>query len=508
MSILFCWIFNMGPAVWNARWFAMSVRVVIIGAGSSGEVLARRLAARHEVIVIENAESELSRLRSSWTRGASTTKITYPLPRLIAGDGTSRLLLSKHIDIHGQTALVALTGDDEVNLELGSLGHDLGFDPVIAMLHDPNNRERYEQKDILVLDRSNIVADQVDRTLCFKGQVTPRGIGLGRGEIVEIRLTAASPLLKKPLRHLAPDSWRIAAVFRADNLLVPTGDTILEEEDRVLLVGQPQALISVARYLRVGEAQFPKQYGNNLTTIEFSRKDAKVSVEARSVAGACEITRLLRCIPEGVANTSKTMADDGIMEEIVSMPLVPEREFNKAVATQHPGVVLVPPVSRPWSRRLTGRRSPLSNLCDALVAPVAVCRGSNPYRRILLPVSSSQIAIESAELAIDITRRLGGTLTVATVSVSEIVAGEKNEMEDMDANAVRRLCALYELPFEYKKLEGNPVRAIAQEAAQHDLVVVARRHRRRDTFWNPDVACRIADLAPCTAIIVTVSSES
>lgn len=486
----------------------MSFRVVIVGAGASGRELTRRLAARHEVIVIENAEPELFKLQSFWEGRSSEASFTEPAPELVVGDGTSRLLLSKQLDKHGGTALVALAGNDETNLELGRLGRNLGFDPVIAVLHDPKVRERYDREDIVALDRSSIVADHVDRVLGLRGQVIPCGIGLGRGEIVEIRLTATSPMLNRPLKDLAPDRWRIAAVFRADDLLVPTGDTVLEERDRVLLVGQPEALASVAQYLRVGVAQFPRQYGNNLTTLELGRDDGKVLREARALAATCKITKLLRGIPQGSSPATESSEETGIVEENFTVPSSHGRKLNNVLATRYPGVVALRPLTRSWLRSFTGRRGALSDLCDSLESPVIFCRGSHPYRRILLPVSSSEISIAAAELAIDITRALGGTLTAASVTAPQFISGDTDAMADKEAAVIRHLCSLYEIPLDYKKIEGNPVRAIAKEAAHHDLVVVARRRRRRDTFWNPDVACRIVGAAPCTVIVTTVSRGS
>ena len=50
------------------------------------------------------------------------------------------------------------------------------------------------------------------------------------------------------------------------------------------------------------------------------------------------------------------------------------------------------------------------------------------------------------------------------------------------------------------------MRNLLDEAGSHNLVVVARRHGRRDNYFDPDVALRVARKASCSVIVLTVRS--
>ena len=149
-----------------------------------------------------------------------------------------------------------------------------------------------------------------------------------------------------------------------------------------------------------------------------------------------------------------------------------------------------------------------ATLCDSLQAPILFARTSQPYKRILLPVSDSDLNIHSAETAIDITRQLEATLTAINVDLPRYISGLPEEDIHSEVVPIRRLSELYEVPLDYRHREGNPIRQLLKEATQHDLVVVARRWGRRDNFFDPDVALRIARAASCSVLVITIRPEA
>ena len=449
----------------------MKMRVVIVGAGSTGYELASRLGSRHQILLVENRAECLEKYgpaveaEKTAVAAAGHTGITC-----VRGDGSSRLVLQALYSPEWSCALVALAGNDEVNLEVGRLGRAVGFDPVIAVQHADEYADRYGVEHITAINRSDLLADQVELSLHHKGAVVPSGIGLGRGELVEIRLVRTSPILNRPLKNLAPYRWRVAAVFRGDELIVPTGDTGLQVDDRVLLVGDPKILPSVAEYLRMGTPQFPRPYGSSVITLESEASDDALHQEAGSLAQASHVAQLVRETPDA--------------EDI--------------------GVLVTRPAGRSVVARILGLPGQDAELCDRVRAPVLFARGTHPYKKILLPVSASEICIPATEMAIDITRQLGGSLTAVNVDLPRYISGLSEEDIHREVVPVKKLCELYEVPLNYRHREGNPVRGLLEEAASHDLVVMARRQGRRDNFFDPDVALRIARRAACSVIVLTV----
>ncbi|MFH2007225.1 MAG: TrkA C-terminal domain-containing protein [bacterium] len=503
----------------------MEMRIVIVGAGDTGIKLAKRLSTRHQVLLLEREFPELSDIDEIHPL-ADIKKVHFPEsdvadreggPGLLAfkGDGTSRLVLKElyHDDIN--CALVAVAGGDKVNLEVCRLGKAIGYEPVAAMMHDRDYAVHYAAEHINPLERTQLVVDEIERNLRHKGAVVPRGVGLGKGELVEIRLVGTSPIIGRPLKDLRPHRWRVSAIFRGDELIVPMGDSEMQADDRVLLVGDPVVLSTVQEYLRLGKPQFPQPYGPNVITLEFGRKDEDLLREAEAFAEQTEAVHVVRGMPADAVDWS--LSDDDSAEDakgrddedrtVFALPHPQDEDFAQAVKRNRPGVVVTRARRRPWLARATGQRGVDAEICDRLNRPVLIARGTYPYKRILLPVSYSDLNIRAAEVALDLTRQMHAELTAMNVDLPKFISGLAEEDVHEEVVPIRRLCELYEVTLDYRHAWGNPVRKLVAEASRHDLVVVARRPRRVDTYWNADVALRIARQAPCSVLVLTLGEH-
>jgi Trk K+ transport system NAD-binding subunit len=461
----------------------MEMRIVIVGANSTGCELATSLSQRNQVILLDTDDSRLCSFGTS--KKYSNEPIEFPDTRGITclqADGTSRLVLNAVYEKETRCALVALTGNDQVNGEVCSLGKSIGFDPIIALQHSSKPIPEYDSQNITAIVHSQIVASRVEQALQHKGAIVPYGIGLGRGELLEIRLLATSPVLGRPLKNLAPYQWRVAAIFRQDELIVPTGETVLQENDRVLLVGDPKILPTISEYLRMGTPQFPQSFGPNVVSFEC---DDKLLAEAEHLSRTCSANSLIKN---------------------VLLPSIYDPNFAKELSNQHPGVIVTKPCPVGLSSKLFGKKNTDSLLCDLAKSPVLFARGTFPYRRILLPVSDSELNISSAEMAIDITRQQKAGLMAINVDLPKLISGVSEEGIHHEVVPIRRLCELYEVPLEYRHQEGNPIKRLMEESKQHDLIVMVRRKNRGDSYFNPDIALRVARRAACSVIVLTIGA--
>lgn len=493
----------------------MQHRIVIVGAGGTGRELADRLAPRHEVMLVDSQPASLDDHRADHGEKIGPdepVKVTW-----VHADGTSRLVLKELFDSERSCSLVATAGTDEVNLEVGRLGRAIGFDPVIAIQHERESAESYRQERITALDRTQLLAGQVERSIRHHGAVLPTGVGLGKGELVEIHLLQTSPLLNMPLKQLAPQKWRVAAVFRDDELIVPTGDTVLQVDDRVLLVGDPEILPAVAEYLHLGLPQFPRPFGPNVVTLERGGPDRALLSEADDLARRCGAAQVCRGLPGATPSAGPPEHEeplarpagerDDVPHSTFALPALGAAEIGETLAPQRPGVLVTRAIARPWMARLLGIRGEDAELCDCAASPVLFARGSFPHERILLPVSGSILDIHAAEVAIDVARQLDGALTAVNVDLPRYISGTPEERVHEEVVPVRRLFELYNVSLDYHHHEGNPIQHLLAESNQQDLVVLARWRRRRDTYFDPDVALRVARRAPCSALVLTVDHK-
>jgi len=493
----------------------MEMRIVIVGAGDTGLALAKRLSKRHPVLLLDREPAHLEdpehpvQIHAPESGVAQTQAGSGLL--FFKGDGCSRLVLQHLYEDIVNCALVAVTGDDETNLEVGRIGRNLGYEPVAALQHSSISGERYAAEHIITLDRTQLVVDEIERSLRHRGAVVARGVGFGRGELVEIRLVRTSPLIGRPLQDLRPHRWRVAAIFRGDEAIVPVGDTTMEADDRVLLVGDPHILATVSEYLRLGKPQFPQPYGPHVVTLEYAVSEEALLEEAEVFTRRTEAVQIVRGIPDAKNVWPRDEGDledePGADEEAdrTTFSLRPPEhdDFGADVVRNLPGLVVTRSEQRPWLARAMGRHGHDARICDAVKRPVLFARGSHPYKRILLPVSYSELNIPAAEVALDLTRQMEAGLTAMNVDHPKFISGLEDEDVHEEVVPIRRLCELYEVELEYRHAWGNPVRHVVRQAEQHDLVVVARWQGRPDSYFNPDVALRVARLAPCSVLVLT-----
>ncbi len=485
----------------------MTHRLVIIGAGSIGFQVATRLKSSHQTLLLDVDENAFANLADPVSASKALDELAGRAGlKLVRADGTSRLVLDSLFTDQTPCSLMATTGAFEANLEICRLGKEIGFDPVLAVAKNTKDQEEFRNIGITSIHVSALVAEQLDRSLKFSGAVLPVGVGLGKGELMEIRLVRTSPVLHRPLKDLAPHRWRVAAVFRDEQLIVPTGTTTLEQDDRVLLVGDPNLLPTVSEYIRLGTPQFPRQFGPNVVTLEWQGADEAMAKEAQNLVKFSKAAKLIRGIGKTATSRQAPSEEDASRESFVPPSLYSD-SFGSRLKAQLPGIVVSRAPRRTFLQRIVQRRGQDTELCDRCACPVLFARGQDSYNRILLPVSESDLNIHAAETAIDISRQFKLPILSVNVDPPAHISGLAQEDLHHEVEPIRRLCQLYDVALDYHHHEGNPIAKILLEATENDLLLMARRFGRADTYFSPDVALRVARQAPCSVLVLTIAPD-
>jgi len=141
--------------------------------------------------------------------------------------------------------VVAVTGDDEDNLIICQVAKNwFGVPRVIARVNNPRNEEVFRRLGVDETISATTLLFQLIEQEVTVGEFLPLAL-LQRGglEIVEIELTASSPIVGKPVRELSlPEGCLLAAVVRDNNAQVVTGETVLQPGDVVVVLATPKAL--------------------------------------------------------------------------------------------------------------------------------------------------------------------------------------------------------------------------------------------------------------------------
>lgn len=468
-------------------------RIVVVGAGRTGESLLTRLATVAPLVVVDTSDDALAAVelgpgaaplaRSAEGSGQHEAAAPAPFPLTKThADGTSRLVLE---DLRGsrqaRAALVAATGDDRTNLEVCRLGAELDYAPVVAIAIDPHAAKRYEAFGARTIVRATLLGDVVERALRYDGVAVASSVGLGKGDILEVRVLPSSPYVGTPLAQLRADGWRVAAIYRHGVLVIPTGSTAIAADDRVLLVGDPEILPRVAEDLRAGVPDFPLRFGPNLVT--FHPRGLEPHVEADAIALGAKTAH------RGVAQV-RNEPNDSLVAQL-----------DRLSATR-PGVVVSARLGRRFSAWLLGKSGADGELCDRLRVPVWFAGGEPTKRRVVHVVADGLARLRLADVSIDLARMLGASFAVMIVEPPKFFGGAESPLAHTAAGVVKR-AELHRVAVDVVQVRGNPIAEVVAKTRPDDLLVVARFAGARDSFSSPDVALRLARKATCATLVLT-----
>ncbi|HUU62047.1 MAG TPA: NAD-binding protein [Acidimicrobiia bacterium] len=202
------------------------MRVIIIGAGKIGRHLARELAdAGHAVTVAENDGEAARRLAES----------TDAL--VLEGDGTSMSIL-RDAEVSRADWLLAVTGQDEVNLTACELAETMGAKRVLARLNDPRNRATFDALGIPVVAVTDLISQLISREIDFQHLDRIALLARGRVSLIEVEVGPAAPIRAVSALGLPAETVLVAAIREgtAGEVVVPRGETEIRPGDRVLVV--------------------------------------------------------------------------------------------------------------------------------------------------------------------------------------------------------------------------------------------------------------------------------
>lgn len=209
---------------------AAVVHVVVVGCGRVGSSLAAEISGLgHSVAVIDKRETAFRRL-----------PIDFP-GKKIHGFGFDRDRL-KEAGIEEASAVAAVTSGDNSNIMVARIAREtFGVERVVARIYDPGRAAIYERLGIPSVATVAWTTDQAMRRLLPSETRTEWADGTGTVVLVERMLP--DPWVGKPLAKIGEaGSWRVMAITRAGQALLPTPSLIGQEGDTLLVVVTTAAL--------------------------------------------------------------------------------------------------------------------------------------------------------------------------------------------------------------------------------------------------------------------------
>lgn len=94
--------------------------------------------------------------------------------------------------------------------------------------------------------------------------VLAKNIGLGSGEIMEVLVPFGSSFVYRHIGSIEQKNWKIAAIYRNRQLIIPSDNKMIQPNDTLILVGDPAVLRSIYRAIKRELGQFPAPFGSKI----------------------------------------------------------------------------------------------------------------------------------------------------------------------------------------------------------------------------------------------------
>ncbi len=233
------------------------MNVVIVGGGEIGSQIAEALQRSHNVAIID--------IDSNRAQGFENMDVHF-----FVGNGPDPKDL-REAGANKADAFIACTLNDDINVLSCLAAKGVGAKETMAFV----TRQRYldafapegAMESIgLVIDRviwpQRIMSNQIVDIVRVPRALESASFGNGRIKLLEYRLEEGDPFVGKPLSEAdMPQSVLVVGSIRGESFVVPSGNTVLCPEDKVVFMGTAQSM-------RALESRFaPKKRSLNVAII-------------------------------------------------------------------------------------------------------------------------------------------------------------------------------------------------------------------------------------------------
>lgn len=234
------------------------MKIIILGAGQVGGTLAATLASEDkDITVVDLDAGRLKDLQSKLD--ISTTQGMGCHPNVLKQAGAD-----------DADMLIAVTNSDEINMVACQVAYSLFRTPnKIARVRSANYtnlKDALFKKDAFPVDHvispEKAVTNHIKRLLQYPDALQVLDFADKKVKLVAVKTRKGGPLVGHELKdirdHMPNIDTRVAAIFRKDSPIIPTGDTIIQENDEVFFIAARSHIRDVMSEMRELEGSYKR----------------------------------------------------------------------------------------------------------------------------------------------------------------------------------------------------------------------------------------------------------
>ena len=212
------------------------MKIIIVGCGKIGTTLAEQLSSEHhDLVVIDTNPQKIQQLSESIDVMG------------IVDNGASINVLSD-AGIEDAHLLIAVTGSDELNLLCCVIAKKVSKCHTIARVRNPlyNKERNFIRKSLgitMIINPELASAIEISRLLRFPSAIELDTFAKGRVELLKFKLLPEFRLSGMSVMEIV-DKLRcnvlICGVERGEEVFIPSGDFILQDNDLISIMASPK----------------------------------------------------------------------------------------------------------------------------------------------------------------------------------------------------------------------------------------------------------------------------
>ena len=216
-------------------------KVMVIGGGKTGLYLSKKLSEFG--VSVKVIERNMDRCRYL------AEKLEDVM--ILNGDGTDKQLLEEE-SIADMDGFVTATGYDEDNLLLALMAKEYNIAEVVAKVSRGIYTELVSNLGVdMAINPVDIVTSNLAKLIQGKEKIISNQLIQGQAEITEIIASKNMKIVGTPIKEIGiPTGVLIGAIHRDGGVIIPDGNTIIKEGDKVLIFSLLTSMAEMAKYTR------------------------------------------------------------------------------------------------------------------------------------------------------------------------------------------------------------------------------------------------------------------
>ncbi len=214
-------------------------KIMILGGGRIGYYIASMMENKADIKIIEREADKCKFL----SKHLGKTLVLH-------GDGADKQLLIEE-NIANIDTYIACSGNDELNIMAALLAKKLGAKKVISLVNRADYIPLAHNLGIQsVLSPRLITAGIIFRYIRQGEVLSLTAIAENKAEIMEVKVSKKSSIVGRNLKEgIFPKNSIIGAIIRDDRIIIPSGEDIIREQDKLIIFALKESIKAVEKLL-------------------------------------------------------------------------------------------------------------------------------------------------------------------------------------------------------------------------------------------------------------------